>query len=195
MNFLAHCYLSGENQKLLVGNFIGDFVKGRQALESFDREISKGVSLHRFIDAFTDTHAIVHESKQRLRGKYRHYANVIVDVFYDHFLASQWANFHAGALKDYSLWVYSVIQSYGTVLPTGVKYMLPYMINGNWLYNYRKVEGIARALSGMSQRTSYDSKMDEASEDLNQHYDLFKHEFNEFFPLLNTACAEWIKTH
>jgi acyl carrier protein phosphodiesterase len=195
MNFLAHAYLSGDNTKILVGNFIGDFVKGRQAVDSYEREIALGINLHRFIDAFTDTHSIVHESKKRLRQKYRHYANVIVDIFYDHFLAKYWDDFHKTPLKEYAPWVYATVMSYDNVLPQGVKYMLPYMSTGNWLYNYRKTEGIARALSGMSQRTTHDSKMDEATEDLISDYDLFKKEFDEFFPLLDQKCQTWIKEH
>lgn len=195
MNFLAHAYCSGDNPQILVGNFIGDFVKGRQAIESFEKDIALGINLHRFIDGFTDTHPIVHESKKRLRGKYRHYANVIVDVFYDHFLASEWDRFHNKPLKDYSMWVYQTVQSFDAILPSGVQYMLPYMVSGNWLFNYSKTEGIARALSGMSQRTTYDSKMDEAIEDLTANYDLFKSEFDSFFPLLADQCRKWIIDH
>jgi acyl carrier protein phosphodiesterase len=195
MNFLAHCLLSGDNEKVLVGNFIADFVKGKQALASFDKEISTGIALHRFIDAYTDTHATVHQSKKRLRAKYRHYANVIVDVFYDHFLASQWSNYNPVPLKDYARSVYNTIQSYDLILPEGVKYMLPYMMGGNWLYNYSKVEGIGRALHGMSQRTSYDSKMNEATHELSEHYDAFRNEFNEFFPDLAHECNKWIASH
>jgi acyl carrier protein phosphodiesterase len=195
MNFLAHAYLSGDNDKIMVGNFIGDFVKGRQAIELFERDIALGINLHRFIDAFTDTHPVVHESKKRLRAKYRHYANVIVDIFYDHYLASEWDMFHKRPLKDYAQWVYTTIQSHDNILPQGVKHMLPYMTNGNWLFNYRKTEGIARALSGMSQRTTYESKMDEAVEDLINNYDAFKSEFDQFFPLLAARCQSWVREH
>jgi acyl carrier protein phosphodiesterase len=195
MNFLAHVYLSGDNPKIMLGNFIGDFVKGKQALSSFEKEVTLGIGLHRHIDAFTDTHEIVHESKKRLRLKYRHYANVIVDIFYDHFLAKQWNDYHDQPLKDYSQSIYKTIESFQSILPGGVKYMLPYMISGNWLLNYSKVEGIGRALSGMSQRTTYESKMEQAVEDLRQHYDLFKDEFDRFFPELSNSCKVWLNEH
>lgn len=188
MNFLAHLYLSGDHTKLMIGNFIGDFVKGRNALEKFDREIAAGVELHRAIDAFTDTHPIVTQSKNRLRPKYRHYSGVIVDVFYDHFLARNWNLYHAEPLADYTQRIYKTIQTFHTVLPDDVKQMLPYMIRGNWLVGYAFIEGINQSLTGMSRRTTHVSKMDEASADLVASYAAFKTEFEAFFPLLMSYC-------
>ena len=193
MNFLAHASLSGENKKIMLGNFIGDFIKGRQALSEFEPEIIKGVELHRAIDEFTDNHAIVHESKKRLRPVYRHYAGVIVDVFYDHFLAAQWSVFFQAPLEKFAADTYRILESFSPVLPATFKQMLPYMINGNWLVNYRKLEGVHRTLSGMASRTPYVSKMEQASEDLRKHYDEFKDEFERFFPELKKFAGEWLK--
>jgi acyl carrier protein phosphodiesterase len=188
MNFLAHLYLSGDNPRLMVGNFIGDFVKGRNALEKFDPEIARGILLHRSIDEFTDTHPVVAASKNRLRPKYRHYAGVIVDVFYDHFLASNWNLYHAEPLPSYASRAYNLVESFEPILPEEVKYMLPYMVSGNWLVNYAKLEGIHRALSGMARRTSFNSKMEEAVHDLKTNFDDFKKEFDTFFPELSAYC-------
>lgn len=195
MNFLAHAYLSGDNPKILTGNFIADFVKGKQALLSFSPEIVKGIELHRMIDEFTDSHIIVLESKKRLRPKYRHYAAVIVDVFYDHFLAKEWATYHDTPLPDFAAYVYKTVNLFHDVIPEDAKNMLPYMVKGNWLVNYAKTEGIDRALSGMASRTPYVSKMDEAVQDLQLHYMLFKKEFEEFFPELEKVCVSWLKSH
>ena len=189
MNFLAHIYLSGSNEKMMVGNFIADFVKGRAALEKFDGEIIRGIELHRAIDEFTDSHPIVTKSKIRLRPKYRHYSGVIVDVFYDHFLAKNWDRYHTEALPDFAERIYQTIEKHNSILPEGVNRMLPYMIRGNWLVNYSKPEGIHRALTGMSRRTPFESKMDEAIGDLIKHYDEFKTEFEEFFPVLESYVA------
>jgi len=186
MNFLAHLYLSGDNHKIMLGNFIGDFVKGRNALEQFDLEIIRGIELHRAIDEFTDRHPIVTVSKNRLRPKYRHYSGVIVDVFYDHFLARNWDTYHPELLPDFADKAYGVIQSHDPILPKEVKFMMPYMIKGNWLVNYAKTEGIHRALSGMARRTPYESKMDEAVIDLKLNYGEFYNEFTEFFPQLKS---------
>jgi acyl carrier protein phosphodiesterase len=191
LNFLAHIYLSGENDKTMIGNFIGDFVKGRAALQAFEPDIVRGIELHRSIDLFTDRHPVVTESKNRLRPKYRHYSGVIVDVFYDHFLARNWNTFHTQLLPDFAEQTYRTIDRYSSILPSEVKYMMPYMTKGNWLVNYARVEGIHRALSGMARRTSYDSKMDEAMGDLVKDYELYHAEFNAFFPILKSHCEQW----
>lgn len=192
MNFLAHLYLSGTDTKIMVGNFIGDFVKGRTMLETFDRQIVKGIELHRAIDEFTDSHPVVTESKNRLRPKYRHYAGVIVDVFYDHFLARNWNQYHPDLLPDYADQAYSIIQSFDGILPKEVKFMMPYMIKGNWLVNYSRIDGINRALSGMARRTPYESKMEEAAHDLEKDYEAFKLEFDQYFPHLQTFSNNFL---
>ncbi|MFZ5999363.1 MAG: ACP phosphodiesterase [Bacteroidota bacterium] len=192
MNFLAHLHLSGTSEKVLVGNFIGDFVKGRQAMAQFDPEIVKGIELHRAIDEFTDTHSIVQQSKNRLRPKYRHYSGVIVDVFYDHFLAKNWNQFSPHALHDFVDRAYQQLQQSKPVLPRDANIMLPYMIKGNWLVNYASIDGIHRALTGMSHRTPYESKMNEASVDLRERYKEFEEEFLSFFPELEQHCADFL---
>ncbi|MBN8577067.1 MAG: DUF479 domain-containing protein [Cyclobacteriaceae bacterium] len=195
MNFLAHLYLSGNHPEIQVGNFMGDFVRGRNLAARYPYHIALGVALHREIDEFTDSHPVVRESKIRLRPKYRHYAPVIVDMFYDHFLAANWKAHHAQPLQDYAQHAYTTLTEYTHLLPEGVKALLPYMVNGNWLLNYAKPEGIHRALSGMARRTPYDSKMDEAVEALTLHYTEFANEFDLFFPDLKQMAEQFIKEH
>ncbi|RAV99899.1 acyl carrier protein phosphodiesterase [Pseudochryseolinea flava] len=192
MNFLAHLYLSGNNSKILVGNFIGDFVKGRHVYDHYERDIARGIEIHRAIDLYTDTHPVVSESKQRLRPVYRHYSSVIVDVFYDHYLAANWEKFHPQPLTLFAEESYNTISSFDSILPENVKHMLPYMIRGNWLVNYAGLEGIQRALTGMARRTKYNSRMDEAVNDLREHYQAFKKEFKEFLPLLKAHVDQML---
>lgn len=192
MNFLAHLYLSGDDPEIKVGNFIGDFVKGRNLLDRYPATVARGIELHRAIDEFTDAHEVVQESKQRLRPNYRHYAGVIVDVFYDHYLASLWSDYHHQPLAQFAAESYALIKNSEIELPSRVLYMLPYMERGNWLVNYARLEGIHRALTGMSRRTTFESKMDEAIADLQRDYEQFKTEFKIFFPLLDSFAKEWI---
>jgi len=195
MNFLAHLFLSGENPEIKVGNFIGDFVKGKNFEERFGKEISKGIVLHREIDWYTDRHPMVKISKVRLRPKYNHYSGVITDVYFDHFLAKNFDKYSKKFLPDFADECYSIIQQRDSILPDEVKYMMPYMIKGNWLVNYAKVDGIHRALSGMARRTKFESKMEEASEDLKNHYTEFEKEFFVFFPDLQKFAADWLKVN
>jgi acyl carrier protein phosphodiesterase len=192
MNFLAHLYLSGNDPLLRLGNFIGDFVKGRDLVDRYEPAIVKGIELHRMIDEFTDQHPIVKLSKMRLRPKYRHYAPVIVDIYYDHFLAANWSNYHDQLLPDFAEECYNFIQLNAAILPEQVNWMLPHMTRGNWLVNYAKIEGIHRALSGMTRRSKFDSKMDESIVELENYYTEFKAEFEEFFPSLKNYSDNFL---
>ena len=189
MNFLAHLFLSGENEKVKVGNFIGDFVKGNQ-LEKYEAEIQLGIKLHREIDHYTDSHPIVLESKKRLRPTFSHYSPVIVDVYYDHFLAKNWNKFMQVELKHYTTKFYQMIKGYSNVIPQAVNNMLVYMSETDWLYNYQFLEGIDRALTGMSRRTKFESKMEVAAKSLEEHYDLYENEFRIFFPQLQSHVTK-----
>ncbi|MTI20203.1 DUF479 domain-containing protein, partial [Fulvivirga sp. RKSG066] len=191
---LAHMHLSGESEELLVGNFIGDFVKGKE-FKNYTRKITEGILLHRAIDEYTDNHEVVSESKDKLRKKYRHYAGVIVDMFYDHFLALNWTKFHHLPLQDFSQHCYTIIEKYLKKLPRGVQYMFPYMQANDWLYNYSKVEGLQRALNGMSRRTTFDSKMESATVELKKHYDEFNSQFLSFYPDLISFSNDWIESN
>ena len=188
MNFLAHIYLSQGHPKVTIGNFIGDFVKGTQ-IDRYDDEIRKGILLHRAIDHFTDTHEIVKKSKDRLRGNFRHYAPVIVDVFYDHILAREWKKYAQEDLNDFVQGFYQLTMDFSEEIPQSARHMLTYMKRDNWLYNYQFIEGINRALSGMSRRTKFESKMDVAAKELSLHYEAFRDEFQLFFPELQAHCS------
>jgi acyl carrier protein phosphodiesterase len=194
MNFLAHLYLSGNDPEIMIGNFIGDFVRGRHMHEQFKPNIALGIELHREIDEFTDSHLVVLESKKRLRPKYRHYAPVIVDMFYDHFLAARWPDYHIQPLPDFAAYAYSQLKEHEPILPERVVQMMPYMVKGNWLVSYAQLEGIHRALSGMSRRTPFDSKMDEAVFDLEKSYAEFESEFKTFFPELKHMSELFIRS-
>ncbi|MEP5612966.1 MAG: ACP phosphodiesterase [Cyclobacteriaceae bacterium] len=192
MNFLAHLFLSGENEKVKVGNFIGDFVKGNQ-FEEYHPDIQFGIKLHREIDSFTDSHPVVLESKTRLRPIFGHYSPVIVDVYYDHFLAKNWKNFSSIDLESYTIQFYEMIAGYSNVVPQTVNHMLVYMKEKNWLYNYQFIDGIDRALSGMSKRTKFNSKMELAAASLQAHYADFEDEFTRFFPDLQKHTQKMLE--
>lgn len=194
MNFLAHLHLSGNDPDIMTGNFIGDFVKGRNLLEQFDSGVARGIELHRSIDAFTDSNVIVSLSKKRLWPKYRHYSGVIVDIYYDHFLARNWNTYHTVPLPSYATQCYAMLINRKESLPKQVQLMLPYMVSNNWLVNYASIEGIHRALSGMARRASFVSKMEEAVIDLEAYYGDFQQEFDGFYPQLINHSIGWLKT-
>jgi acyl carrier protein phosphodiesterase len=181
LNFLAHIYLSGDDDQLMIGNFIADFVKGKKK-DEYPQKIKQGIELHRAIDDFTDHHEITGRSKDRLRTKYGKYSGVIVDLYYDHFLAANFSEYHTSSLQDFSQHTYSVLKENWNVLPTGVQYMVPFMIERNWLLNYATMDGIGRALTGLSKRVSFENKMDQSVLDLKERYEFFEMDFKDFFP-------------
>ena len=181
MNFLAHLYLSGEQDEVMIGNFIGDHVKGA-ALHSYPSEVVKGIILHREIDSFTDAHPTVMKSKIRLRPKYHKYSPVIVDIFYDYCLAKNWRSFCTTPLEEFADRTYYLMNRNFGMLPERVKHFLPYMIQDNWLVAYSSLEGIEKTLQGLSKRSKYENNMAESVKDLEEFYDDFNAEFQEFFP-------------
>ncbi|RPD94483.1 DUF479 domain-containing protein [Aureibaculum marinum] len=193
MNYLAHIYLSGDNDELKIGNFIADGLSGNK-YSHFSSEIQKGILLHRKIDSFTDTHPIVRKSKKRLHPRYRHYDGVIIDILYDHYLAKNWSTYSTHDLNDFAQQFYNLLTSNHDILPEKIKHLLPFMIKGNWLYNYRTLEGIESVLIGMNKRTKNQSKMNLAIEDLQIHYKDFENDFTTFFEDLRTASLEQLKT-
>ncbi len=176
----------------MIGNFIADHIKGNH-FSNYNEGIIKGIKLHRLIDAFTDSHPVVEESKKRLRPHFHKYAPVIVDIFYDHFLAKNWNVYHEQPLEEYVNDVYSLMKNNLTILPDKTKNMLPHMIQHDWLLGYGQLEGINRVLTGMSRRAKFESKMEEAAAFLEKDYFLYEKEFQEFFPQLKKFSSETIK--
>lgn len=173
--------MSGDEEELLIGNFIADSVKGKQTA-LYPPGIARGVRLHRLIDHYTDTHPVVAETKARLRPGYRKFAPVIADMFYDHFLAADFEKYSKQPLPAYARQVYGLIQRHFDLLPPRVQHLFPYMRQHNWLLSYAQVEGIRQALTGMSRRAAFESGMETAAEELLKNYALYAADFNLFFP-------------
>lgn len=180
MNYLAHIYLSGDNELITIGNFIADGIRGEK-YKTYPKEIQIGILLHRQIDTFTDAHPIVRQSTKRLHKNYGHYSGVIVDILYDHFLAKNWSLYSNVKLENYVDNFYEILQDNIELLPNRTIKMLPFMIADNWIFNYATIEGIQRVLNGMNKRTNNLSKMHEATNELKTYYKEFENEFTLFF--------------
>ncbi|RLD43449.1 MAG: DUF479 domain-containing protein [Bacteroidetes bacterium] len=183
MNFLAHAHLSGNNNKVLLGNFFADAVKGKQ-WEKFETEIQAGILLHRQIDTFTDKHLIVKRSVNRIREDYGRYSGVVMDIYYDHFLAKNWKLYHPSSLNSFSKHVYAELTKRFLILPDRTKRMLPFLIAQNWLTSYAEFSGLERVFHGMDRRTGLLSGMSSAVTGLEKNYEELKKDFTEFYPEL-----------
>jgi acyl carrier protein phosphodiesterase len=192
MNFLAHIYLSGEDEGITIGNFIADGIKGKNYLK-FPEKIQKGILLHRGIDSYTDQHPIVRQSTARLHENYGHYSGVIVDILYDHYLAKNWMQYHSQPLAEYVNDFYELLQNSFEILPTRIQRMMPYMISDNWLLSYATIPGISKILNQMNIRTKGVSKMNFAVVELEQFYTEFETEFTSFFTELMVFSENKLK--
>lgn len=195
MNYLAHLFLAGDSADLMVGGLMGDFLKGID-LGSYSDGVREGVRLHQAIDRFTDGHRVFARSRNRLRPPYRRYAGVLVDVFYDHFLAADWPRYAPAApLEEFSQRAYGVLADYKAVLPPRLGRMLPYMIEEDWLVSYRTVGGIDRTLKRLSRRLTRANPLPEAAGQLSEHYAELQSDFLLFFPDLITFAERSRAAH
>ncbi len=193
MNFLAHLYLSGNNTQIMMGNFFADHVRGNR-FQHFPEAIQQGILLHRKIDTFTDNHEIVRISKRRLHERYGHYDGVIIDIFYDHFLAKNWSSYSQIPLAVFVKNVYQLLQKHFSILPKKTQELLPYMIQYDWLYNYQFEKGIEQVLQGMNRRTKGKSQMHLAIEDLQLLNTELENDFLTFFKDLKNYTSNELAT-
>lgn len=193
MNYLAHIYLSGDDIDVIIGNFIADGIKGKK-YNSYPLKIQKGILLHRAIDTYTDKHPIVRQSTKRLHKKHSHYSGVIVDMFYDHFLAVNWDQYSKIPLEEYVDSFYNMMKENFDILPNRIQRMMPHMISNNWLLTYRSMDGLAQILSQMNTRTKGRASMDTAILDLEVHYESFEKEFTDFFSELMRYSQNKLET-
>lgn len=191
MNFLAHTYLSGDDENLIIGNFIADHVKGSQ-IDQFSPAIIKGIKMHRAIDHFTDTHEIVHRTKALLRVTIGKYSPVVADVYYDHFLASRFQEYSSVPLPQYADSIYQLLYKNLDILPDKTRRMLPHMEEQNWLLAYQSIDGMNQILTAMSRRAKFESNMQLAARELEDNYHHYEKDFNIFFPELMAYCKKFI---
>ena len=194
MNFLAHIYLSDDNDLVKIGNFMADGIRGND-YENFPVDIQKGIILHRAIDTFTDAHPVFRRSKHRLHEEYGHYSGVIIDVFYDHFLSKNWTQYSDVPLEEFVEHFYQVLQDNYDLLTPKTQKLLPYMMAQNWLVSYRTVEGIERILTQMDFRTKNKSKMQYSVKELQEFYPEFETEFTTFFEELRSFAKQKLAIH
>jgi len=181
MNFLAHAYLSFQHPQILAGNMISDFVKGK-AQYMFNGNIQKGIQLHRSIDEFTDGHPMTIRAKEIFRPAYRLYSGAIMDVIYDHFLATDPALFNNASLLSFTSDVYTLLEEQSAQLPPNFLQVLYYMKRDNWLHNYRTEAGIRQSLRGLARRARYIEESDTAYALFIHHYDWLRSCYAGFFP-------------
>lgn len=194
MNYLAHVFLAANNPHAILGNLLGDFIKGRLENYSniYNSVIIGGLQHHRDLDCFTDRHQIYQESKKKISAENRRYSGVIIDIYYDHFLAKNWLNFSEENLEDFTQKIYQILLDNYAILPVKLQNALPIMLKENWLLSYQTIEGINITFARLSRRIKRENHLPQATQDLITNYTQLELEFLAFFPEI-MAFSESIK--
>ena len=192
MNFLANLYLSGSDNDLRFGNFIADAIQANQYCQ-YPKAIQEGIHLHRSIDSFTDSHPIFRQHCKLFFSAHSHYARVILDVVYDHFLAQLWEDYHGAKLVDYVAEFYCVTEKQKALLPDKLQCLFELMKEQNWLVEYRSIKGLERILFHMSKRTSFPSNFPAAIKVVEANKEQMMAEFQVFFSELEQHCKNHIE--
>ena len=185
MNWLAHLRLAPPQPALLrLGNLAGDFVRGVD-LGALDPELRLGVAMHRAVDAFVDAHPVVRRARARLQPPFRRFGGVLVDVWFDHFLARDWAlHGDGGDLAGFLDGVHADLRACHDLLPAPLQRVSPRLQRDGWLLGYASVEGIARVLGMMAQRFGRPSPLADGAEPLRADYELLAADFAALWPEL-----------
>ena len=183
MNYLAHLFLAGNRPESVIGSLMGDFVKGRVD-PTRPPALRHAILQHRRIDSFTDAHPLVKQSKQRINPEFRRYAGILIDVFYDHFLATEWRRYASVPLDAFTEQVYHEVNRQLQALPSRMQLSMRYMVANDLLGSYRSVDGIGQALRGIETRLRRPSRLGEAVTELEDAYLALRGDFTEFFPQL-----------
>lgn len=189
MNYLAHSVLSFNNTDLIIGNFIADSVIGNR-FEGLTPEIIKGITLHRKIDSYTDSHPIYLTSKRRLSKDFDKYSGVIMDIIYDHFLAKNFQLYSSVSLQEHADSIYKILGKNHHYLPEHAKRFYGYMTQNNILFNYGSLDGIETVLTHLSHRIRHRYQLQLSVPILKQDYAEIESEFLTFFDDLMLFCKQ-----
>lgn len=158
MNYLAHVYLSGNNKDVAVGNFIADSIKGNN-YKKFNVNWQKGILLHRFIDSYTDSHIVFKEHSKLFFSSHRHYSRVLIDIFYDHFLAKNWKRYSLTSLETFEFDFCKTLKENLNKLPNDISHKINFFIDQNWFTKYSSIQGLIYILEKMENKTLYKSNL------------------------------------
>lgn len=190
MNFLAHALLAGNHPALVVGGVVGDWIKGPLP-GTLPGDLSKGVTLHRSIDSFAETHPAFRASRNRISASRRRYAGILVDIFYDHLLARDWSMHHDQPLTDYCQGVYRMLADRIPHLPENAHPALRLMASEDWLNSYAELEGIADVLARMSRRARQPNPLVGGEVELQADIEGFGNDFSHWLQDAQSFVSQW----
>jgi len=181
MNLLAHAFLAQDDPNLLLGSLMGDFVKG-PLNDRYAPAITRGLILHRSVDTYTDAHALVARSRARISRVRRRYAGILIDVFYDHYLARDWSKYSSIPLDRFTAGVYETLLARSHLLPETLRRIAPHIVHGDWLGSYRERAAVGEALERIGTRLKRGNGLLGSEQELAANYAELEQDFRMFFP-------------
>jgi len=182
MNYLAHIYLSDSSEENMLGNFLGDFVN-KSLEDEFQYSIKQGIFMHKKLDTFTDSHPDFLRSRKRISNTNRRLAGVLIDIFYDHFLAKNWHDYSSISLEEYADNFYRILNKFSYCLPDKLIKRMPYIIEENWLLSYRNISGIEITVERIAKRFSNTKHpLINPIDELINNYESLENDFKCFYP-------------
>jgi acyl carrier protein phosphodiesterase len=182
VNWLAHLRLAPCEPLVRIGNLAGDFVRGVD-IQSLHPCVQRGIEQHRALDKYVDAHSVFLRSRSRFTDPNRRYAGVALDVFYDHFLARDWAVYGDG--RDLTVFVDEVheqMHEHRSSLPDDLRALHDRMAEDQWLTMYGTLEGIDRVFRAMSRRQKRASPLSAMTAELRRNYEAIEKDFAELWP-------------
>jgi len=184
MNFLGHSFFKEGSSLFLLGNICGDFYKGLPASLLLPKEMIEGIKFHRKLDSLTDSTTAVSRAKKSL-PEYGLYSGIIIDIYYDHFLAKNWMTLKNESLDLHCGYVYSELLKHSEYIPLKSRKIIDHMIDEDWFKNYKDLDFIEKTLSRISKRISRENNVEKSIDNLRNNYDFFQENFFEFWSELN----------
>ena len=186
MNYLFHLFLSDPDDEVLLGNLMGDFVKGRLEQTDYPTGVLRGLKQHRQIDTFANYSSAYLASRHRIDPEFGYFRSIMVDVFYDHLLARSWERYHERPLEQFAAHIYRLLEKHCGQLPNELQQIAPRMIEHNWLASYQHLHIIDRVLTRIDQRITRHTPLPQGLRQLELHYNELEIDFDRF---LNQAQA------
>ncbi|WP_321532322.1 ACP phosphodiesterase [uncultured Desulfuromonas sp.] len=180
MNYLLHALLSDDDPLVRAGNLLGDFVKGRLTQGRFPDRLLHGLQQHRQLDRFAHDHPAFCRSQHRLDDRFGRYRGIMIDLFYDHFTARDWNDYHPDPLEHFSQSLYHTLQHHQNILPKTFLPLLPRMVEKDWLTSYRDKTVMQRALIHTAGRIRHDNPLAEGYGELEKHYSQLREDCRQF---------------
>ena len=190
MNILIHLFFSQNDENIILGNFIADYIRGINRIKGYPPQIQSGIKLHQWIDNYSDNNLIVKKTISIFSPSLKHYAPVAVDVIYDHFMSNNWENFSKKSLFNTIDEFYIILENNYNILPNKAKRAVDHMIKNNWLMMYKDLSGLKNIFEWMDTRASFEANLTNSIEILEEYYSEIE---NDFFAFIDKMIIDFDK--